>query len=193
MIINEKIYDGALIHSRFAYKYFRKKVSPTGDIVSFVGTMYVNENLIDLEDSLTRDLIYSDNAVNFCWEIPNLCPIGAVAFQRLFNMNVANILYSFIDKPIMVRGDDLMVLDTFIGSDGKEQQQGKASVSITFSKENVAIGHLGINIDAGKNAPGFAYSTKLTEEQQVDFIKKVEECFYNITTDLFIASTKISI
>ena len=26
------------------------------------------------------------------WEIPNLCPLGAVSFQRLFNTGVANIL-----------------------------------------------------------------------------------------------------
>jgi hypothetical protein len=193
MVINEKFYDGSLIHSRFAYKYFRKNISPTGDIVSFVGPMYVNENLIDLEDSLTKDLIYSEEAINFCWEIPNLCALGAVAFQRLFNMGVANTLYGLIEKPIVVNGDDIIVLDTFMGNKGNEQQKGKASVSITFSKENVAIGHLGININAGKTAPEFAYSTKLTKEQQDEFIKKVEESFYSMTRDLWLATTKISI
>lgn len=192
MIINEKFYDGSLIHNRFAYKFLRKNVSPTGDIVSFVGPMYVNTNLIDLEDSLTNDFIYSDQAINFCWEIPGLCPFGAVAFQRLFNTNVANLLYNFINKNIKVNGDDLLVVDQFIGSDKKEYQEGKASVSITYSTNNVALGHLGINIEAGSNAPGFAYSTKLTPTQQQNFMKQVEEVFYNMTADIWLATTKIS-
>lgn len=191
MIIDQKIYDGSLIHKRFAYQYFRKNVKPTGDIVSFVGPMFVSDNLIDLEDSLTQDFIYSDEAVNFCWEIPNLCPLGAVAFQRLFNTNVANILYSLIQKGIRVSGDDLIVIDKFVGSDNVQRDEGKVSVSITFSKENVAIGHLGINVKAGEKAPGFAYSTKLTKEQQTIFITAVEKLFYDMTADMFNATTKV--
>lgn len=191
MIIDQKVYDGSLIHERFAYKYFRKDVKPTGDIVSFVGPMFVSDNLIDLEDTLTQDFIYSDEAINFCWEIPNLCPFGAVAFQRLFNTNVANILYSYIKKPIKLNGDDLIVIDKFIGSDSVMRDEGKVSVSITFSKDNVAIGHLGLNVTAGNKAPGFAYSTKLDVNGQTSFIKDVENIFYNITHDIFLATTKV--
>jgi hypothetical protein len=192
MIINQPIYDGSLIHKRFAYEFFKKNVSPYGDIVAFRAPMYVSDNLIDLEDSLSKDFIFSDDAVNFCWEIPNLCPIGAVAFQRLFNAAIANILSIFVKKPIEMKGDDIMIHDTFIGgSDKKQHSIGKASVSITYSKENVAIGHTGININAGSKAPGFAYSTKLTDEQVEEFMYRVMDYFKNEVKDIQIATTKV--
>ena len=127
-------YNGDLIHKRFAYEFLRKNVSPIGDLICFRGAMNVTTNLIDQEDLLAKDYIYSNDAINFCWEIPNLCPFGAVAFQRLFNTQIANILsVRYIQKPIELRGDDLIVHDVFTGSDGKEQTKGKASVSITYS------------------------------------------------------------
>ena len=89
MIIEHPIYEGSLIKERFAYRFFNKQVSPAGNIVAFRAPMYVSDNLIDLEDSLSKDYIFSDDAINFCWEIPNLCPLGAVAFQRWFNVNIA--------------------------------------------------------------------------------------------------------
>ena len=92
MIIEQDIYDGSLIHNRFAYEYFRKDVSPVGNIVAFRAPMEVKDNLIDLEDTLTDDFISSKDAINFCWEIPNMCPLGAVSFQRLFNTAVAQII-----------------------------------------------------------------------------------------------------
>lgn len=191
MIIEHPIYNGDLIHSRFAYRFFKKEVSPYGNIVSFRAPMFVSDNLIDLEDSLSKDYIYSDDAVNFCWEIPNLCPIGAVAFQRLLNTAIANILCRIIQKPIQMRGDDLMVKDTFIGSDKKERQIGKVSVSITYSKENIAIGHTGINIKAGNKAPGFAYSSGLSDEEVEQFILAVESYFYTEIKDIQVATTKV--
>lgn len=192
MIIEQPIYNGDLIHKRFAYEFYKKNVSPTGDIVAFRAPMYVSDNLIDLEDSLSKDFIFSDDAVNFCWEIPNMCPAGAVAFQRLFNTAIANILTLFIKHPIEMKGDDIMIHDTFIGgSDKKQHKIGKASVSITYSKEGIAIGHTGININAGKKAPGFAYSTNLDDSQIEEFMYRVIDYFRSETEDVFIATTKV--
>jgi hypothetical protein len=153
--------------------------------------MFVSDNLIDLEDSLTKDYIFSDDAINFCWEIPNLDPFGAVAWQRLFNTQIANIVSGMIKKPIEVDGDDLLVHDNFEGSDGSQQNIGKCSVSITVSKNNVALGHTGININAGRKAPNFAYSTKLTDAQVDQFMKAVIDMFYALNDDIFIATTKV--
>jgi hypothetical protein len=36
MIIKTEIYDGKLLHDRFAYEIFRNKVSAYGNIVSFI-------------------------------------------------------------------------------------------------------------------------------------------------------------
>ena len=191
MIIDQQVYNGDLIHERFAYKFFRKEVSHFGNIVAFRAPMYVSDNLIDLEDTLAKDFIHSDDAINFCWEIPNMCPLGAVAFQRLFNTTIASMIGQAINKGISMNGDDIMVNDTFIGSDDKKYEQGKVSVSITYSKDNVALGHTGINIKAGKKAPGFAYSSSLTDEQVNQVMDAVVTAFNLEVKDQWIATTKI--
>ena len=191
MVIKQGVYDGNLIHRRFAYEHFRKEVSPYGNIVAFRAPMYVKDALIDLEDTLSDDFIHSQDAINFCWEIPNLDPLGAVSFQRLFNTAVANILAGIISKPIIVEGDDLMVQDEFIGSDEKVRKSGKVSVSITYSKDGVALGHTGINIVAGDKAPGFAYSSNLDKKAANYFINAVVEYFNAEVADQFVATTKV--
>ena len=191
MIIKQDKYCGAFIHKRFAYEQFRKEVSPVGNIVAFRAPMDVKENLIDLEDTLTDDFIHSADAINFCWEIPNLGPLGAVSFQRLFNTAIAQVLSTYIKAPIAMDGDDLMVQKTFVGSDGQSRDEGKVSVSITYSLENIALGHTAINIDAGDKAPGFAYSSELTDHEAHAFMTKVIDLFNSEVKDQWIATTKI--
>jgi len=196
MIIEDiKVYDGPLIHKRFAYDFFRNKTLPIGNIIAFRCPMDVNvSGMIDQEDVLQGDYIYSEDAINFCWEIPMLDKFGAVAFQRLLNTQIANILSSkYIKKPIEVDGDDLMVHDEFEGSDGTLQKVGKCSVSITYSKDNVAIGHTGININAGRRAPNFAYSTNLSDDDATKFMQDIIDLFYSMVDDMFIATTKINL
>jgi len=193
MIIDEGVYDGKLIHDRFAYKFFRKNVSPAGNIVAFRAPMYVKEELIDLEDTLSNDFIHSQDSINFCWEIPSLCPLGAVSFQRLFNTAIGNILSNIIGKPIIVAGDDLMVQDEFVGNDKQVRSEGKVSVSITYSKENIALGHTGINVVAGDKAPPFAYSSNMDDNQIDAFINAVLDYFNTEVYDQFIATTKIAV
>ena len=191
MVIKQGVYDGNFIHNRFAYEQFRKEVSPYGNIVAFRALMYVKDALIDLEDTLSDDYIHSQDAINFCWEIPGLCPFGAVSFQRLFNTAIANMLSRYIEKGIVIDGDDLMVQDEFVGKDKKIRKSGKVSVSITYSKDNVTLGHTGINIIAGDKAPSFAYSSNLTEDQANEFMNNVIDYFNAEVKDQFIATTKI--
>lgn len=190
IIKDQKIYDGSFIHKRFAYKYYRDKTLAVGNIVSFIAPVEVTLNLIDLEDSLEKDYIYSDSMVNFCWEIPNLDPFGAVCFQRLYNTSLANILHEYIKKPIEMKGDDIMVHAEH-NQGGIHQTKGKASVSITYSKDNVAIGHTGVNLVAGKRAPAFAYSTNLTAEQAEAFQVRAMHQFYSMVDNIFVATSKV--
>ena len=193
MIVNNiKTYDGSLLHSRFAYRFFRKNTLPIGNIIAFRAPMHVEAaGMIDEEDVLNNDFIYSQDAINFLWEIPNLDPFGAVAYQRLLNTQIANILSSkYIKAPIEVDGDDLMVHKEH-NQGGVTQIKGKCSVSITYSKNNVALGHTGINIVAGKQAPAFAFSTNLTNEEVEQFMKDVCDVFYAMNEDIFLATTKV--
>jgi hypothetical protein len=191
MIIKDiKVYDGKILHSRFAYKHFRDRTLPIGNIIAFRAPMLVEaEGMIDTEDILKADYIYSDDAINFLWEIPNLDAFGAVAWQRLFNTQIANILSQVIKAPIEMNGDDMIVHKEH-NQGGVTQTKGKCSVSITYSKNNVALGHTGINISAGKKAPAFAYSTKLTEEEAKQFMDTVISLFYSLNDDIFLATTK---
>jgi hypothetical protein len=193
MIITDiKNYDGKILHNRFAYKYFRDRTLPIGNIIAFRAPMHVEaEGMIDTEDVLNNDFIYSQDAINFLWEIPNLDPFGAVSWQRLFNSQIANILsFKYIKAPIEVDGDDLIVHKEH-AQGGVTQMKGKCSVSITYSKNNVALGHTGINITAGKKAPAFAYSTNLNDNEAESFMKDVIELFYKMNEDIFIATTKV--
>lgn len=193
-ITNKTYYDGNIIHQPFAYKFFRDNVSPSGDIICFRAPMQVEtEGMIDLEDLLQQDFIYSDDAINIIWEIPHLDSFGAVCFQRLFNAQIANILFDFIKKPVEIDGDDILVHDEFTSPDGRTNKVGKASVSIAYSKNNIAMSHTAININAGTKAPSFAYSTKLTDEQIDSFMVRVVDCFYNIVSDISIATRKLTI
>lgn len=192
IIENIDVYDGTLLHSRFAYKFFRDKTLPIGNIIAFRAPMFVEkEGMIDSEDVLNNDFIYSQDAINFLWEIPHLDPFGAVAWQRLFNTQIANILsMKYLKAPIEVDGDDLIVHKTFTQR-GKEQKKGKCSVSITYSKNNIALGHTGINIVAGERAPEFAFSTNLSDTQTTEFMDDIIKVFYNINDDIFIATSKV--
>ena len=186
-----EVYDGKLLHSRFAYTVYRKDVLSIGNIIAFRAPMNVEvDGMIDLEDVLSQDFIYSQDAINFCWEIPSIDIFGAICFQRLFNQQIGNILADIIDKTVLLDGDDIMVQAEHTGG-GILQTSGKASVSITCLRNGAALGHTGINVTAGKKAPAFAFSTNMTNEQCNTFMTKVMEKFYEMVDDIFVASTKV--
>ena len=193
MILKDvKVYDGNLLHSRFAYRFFKERTLPIGNIIAFRAPMKVEAaGMIDSEDIINNDFIYSDDAINFLWEIPNLDPFGAVAWQRLFNTQLANILsLNYLKAPIEVNGDDLIVHKEHTQG-GVTQTKGKCSVSITYVNNGIALGHTGINVTAGKKAPAFAYSTNLTDEQAEGFMKDVINLFYAMNDNIFIATSKV--
>ena len=192
MIVKDiNMYYGNLLHNRFAYSFYRNRVLPIGNIVAFRAPMKVEiDGMIDQEDVLKNEFIYSEDAINFLWEIPNLNAFGAIAYQRLFNTSLANVLQKYINKPIEVDGDDLIVHAEH-DQGGIIQPKGKCSVSITHVKDDAALGHTGINIKAGKDAPSFAFSTNLSDDDADSFMKDVTELFYTMNDDIFVATTKI--
>lgn len=185
-----KDYDGSLIHKRFGYELFKDDYNPLGVITIFRGKMDVTDNLIDLEDKLNNDYIYSDDALNFCWEIPNLCPSGAVFFQRLFAQYIGETLGSgpFGPFEVIVEGDDIMIRRP------DDENFGKASVSITKVVDgNVALGHLALNINAGEKAPSFAFSLNIEDDKVNYLAQTVRDLFYSTLKSCFIATTKVII
>ena len=189
-IFNVDFYNGIQIHSRFAYKCFREKVLPTGNIIVFRSPTIVTDNMIDLEDVITKDYIYSKDMINFCYEIPSIDLWGGVAFQRLFNSIIGDILMKIINVPIEIEGDDIFVCKEFIQG-GITQLRGKASVSIVCRRQGAVVGHTGINIVAGDKAPAFAYSTNMSDQQIDSFMRNCIEAFYRTTNSIFTATSKV--
>lgn len=184
-------YDGSVIHSRFAYKFFRDKVLPIGNIVAFDSPTIVEaDHMIDLEDIITKDFIYSDMMVNFIYEIPTTNLWGGVAFQRLYNSIIGNILADTIKEQVEVDGDDIFIRKEFTNK-GIIITRGKSSVSIVTEKQGAILGHTGINIYAGEKAPAFAYSTNMSAEQSHIFKQKCVEAFYQTAHSIFVATTKV--
>ena len=108
-IFGVEYYDGSQIHTRFAYKCFRDKIVPIGNIIAFRGQTIVTDHLIDLEDSITKDYIHSEDMINFCYELPLTNCWGGVAFQRLYNSYIADILAKTIQVDVEIEGDDIFV------------------------------------------------------------------------------------
>ena len=183
-------YDGSLIHDRFAYKIFKKQVVPIGNIVAFRAPMEVTENLVDLEDSLNKDYIYSEDALNFCIELPITNLYGGVCFQRLFNHILGTAISQVVEAPVEMKGDDIMIHKEH-DQGGVIQQQGKCSVSIACEKNGAILIHTGINVKAGDKAPAFAFSTNLTDEQCQDIMTYACDMFYNTSHDLFVSTSKV--
>jgi len=186
-------YDGLILHNRFAYKFFKDRVLPIGNIIAFRGTMEVlAEGMIDQEDVDKKDFIWSEDALNFLWEIPLLGDniFGAVSYQRLFCANVGNLVGKYLNAKVDVRGDDIYVLKEH-KQRGLISPEGGCSVSITHVKNGAALGHLGINIKAGDRAPVFAFSTELNDKQVEDFATDVINLFYEMNDNIFVAGTKI--
>lgn len=176
-------YCGRVLHEPFAYKFLKKSVEATGNIVSFIAPMEVTDNLIDLEDSINKDYIYSDMAINFLIEIPFVDLFGGICFQRLFNAQLGSLLCSsYLEKSGYVDGDDIMIVDN---------EPKKCSVSIAAQKNNCVLIHTGINMQAGPKAPSFAYSTELDELEAIHFMQEAEEIFQNMTRDIHVALRKV--
>lgn len=179
-------YCGKALHSRFAFKTFRDDVKPTGNIIGFIAPAEVEaEGMIDQEDVLNGAFIYSEKMIHFLFEIPIVgdSQFGAVSFQRLFCHEVGRLLEKTLNVSIVMDGDDILTI--------KDGRKRKYSVSIVHCKDGAALGHLGINIVPGSKAPDFAIGTDFNESQTLNFMKEVYELFYNMTKDIFIATTKI--
>jgi hypothetical protein len=129
-------YTGNALASHWAYRNF----GILGDsIVAFMGPCQVDETaMVDLEDVLNHDAIYSKHMLHFIIELFGPSLREGVLVQRLFSSIVQNRINA--DQAafdIQRRGDDLFYQDVL-----------KLSVSIcTVSPVSVLI-HTGLNIDA---------------------------------------------
>jgi hypothetical protein len=153
--IQEEIpYTGEELSNHWVYRNF----GILGDsVVAFVGPCEVDcTRMVDLEDVLNDDYIYSKKMLNFIVEIFGIPLLDGVLLQRLFSSIIQDRINSLSPEAnIRRRGDDLFYRDT-----------AKLSVSIcTLSPTSVLI-HTGINVDpqgAPVEAAGLASDLGLGE------------------------------
>lgn len=133
-------YTGEELSNHWIYKNF----GILGDaIVSFVGPCDIDKmRMVDLEDVLNDDQIYSSRMLNFIIEIFDMQLREGVILQRLFSAIIQGKLLDILksgETPLNLRriGDDLFINDT-----------KKLSVSIcTVSPTSILI-HTGLNIQS---------------------------------------------
>jgi hypothetical protein len=129
-------YTGSELSNHWIYRNF----GILGDaVVAFVGPCEVDcERMVDLEDVMNDDYIYSKKMLNFIVEVFGITLQEGVLMQRLFSSIIQDRINAITDAAtIKRRGDDLFYRDT-----------AKLSVSIcTLSPTSILI-HTGLNIDA---------------------------------------------
>ncbi len=126
-------YDGSQLQSHFAYKNFKL---PGDSIISFIGAVDVKLNeMVDIEDVINNEPIFSDLMLNFIIEVYGLELKGLVALQRLFISIIKETIEELRpDVKIIRDGDDLFY------------NSKKLSVSIATLSPISGLIHTALNI-----------------------------------------------
>lgn len=156
-IDNEFAYTGEELSNHWVYKNF----GILGDsIVGFVGPCDIDKTrMVDLEDVLNDDEIFSTRMLNFIVEIFGIDLREGVLIQRMFTAIIQSKLVDLLGNKLNIKrmGDDLFIDET-----------QKLSVSIcTVSPTSIMI-HTGLNIDS-TGAP--VEAAGLTSELGMEQIK----------------------
>ncbi len=158
-IDDEFAYTGEALSNHWIYKNF----GILGDaVVGFVGPCDIDKKrMVDLEDVLNDDEIYSSLMLNFIIEIFDMNLREGVILQRLFSAIIQGKLDDLLGKHPSINlrrvGDDLFV-----------NESKKLSVSIcTVSPTSILI-HTGLNIQS-EGTP--VEAAGLTSEMGIEAIK----------------------
>lgn len=183
--IEEEIkYTGLELSPHWIYKKFHLQ----GDaIIAFCGECEVKlTEMVDIEDVINNEPIYSKLMLNFIVEHFNIGLVEGVTRQRMLiciiKEALENILLTSHLSPLTIHrsGDDLFI-------NGK-----KLSVSIATKSPTSVLIHIGINIDPS-GAPVDAIglnSLKVTDISE--FAKNVMLKYSQEIDDIILASTKVT-
>jgi len=138
-IEEEFCYTGDALANHWIYK----NLGILGDaVVSFIGPCDIDKmRMVDLEDVLNDDLIYSPRMLHFIIEIFDMDLREGVLLQRLFSAIIQS-------KITDVLGQDASVLLRRIGDDLFVNETKKLSVSICTVSPTSILMHVGLNIES---------------------------------------------
>lgn len=179
--IEEEIkYTGEELAPHWIYKKFHLQ----GDaIVAFCGECEVKlTEMVDIEDVINNEPIYSKNMLSFIVEHFNIGLIEGVTRQRLLICIIKEVLESINHSQFTIHrnGDDLFI-------NGK-----KLSVSIATKSLTSVLIHIGINIDP-TGAPVDAIGLNALNISNVEeFAKNIMVKYSQEIDDIILASTKVT-
>lgn len=171
-------YDGTQLAPHFIYKNFNLM----GDaIIAFQGSCEVKlTEMVDIEDVVNNEPIYSEKMLHFIGEFFNADLIRGVFIQRLLVTTIKEQLEMKYGKVLRRSGDDLFVGD------------GKLSVSIATKSPTSVLIHTALNI-VTDNTPvkTSGLQTDLNIDNIEKFAKEVMEAFSAEVKDIYLATTKV--
>jgi len=175
-------YTGAELCPHWIYRTFKLQ----GDaVVAFCGECEVKlTEMVDIEDVINNEPIYSKSMLNFIVEHFNTGLIEGVTRQRLLICIIKEELenlFTIYHLPFTLqrRGDDLFI-------DNK-----KLSVSIATKSSTSVLMHIGVNIDP-EGAPIEAIGLKDLGISDInDFAQKIMVKYSKEIDDIILASTKV--
>ena len=179
LFLNEPMkYDGTQLAPHFIYKNF----NIMGDaIISFVGPCEVKlTEMVDIEDVVNNEPIYSEKMLHFICEIFNSDLIRGVYMQRLLITTIKEQLEMKYNQTLTRNGDDLFKND------------GKLSVSIATKSPTSVLIHTALNITTD-NTPvktsGLQTDFNITDIEK--FAKEILNAYNEEVNDIYLATTKV--
>ena len=150
-------YTGKELSSHFLYEH---GVKGSG-VLSWIGPCDVKiESMIDMEDRLNKDYIFSESMVHFIGEFFHKDIFYGIFVQRLFAEYSRSILKSMSGKEFVRKGDDLYLDDK------------KLNVSIATVSSISSLVHFAVNVSS-KNTPVKTIGLKDLDVNSNDFSKKL--------------------
>lgn len=178
LFIDEKIkYEGWQLSPHWIYKNYKIQ----GDaIIAFIGECNVDlREMVDIEDVINQEPIYSQNMLSFISEQFNIPLIEGVFRQRLL---ICKIKEGLEDMGFKIKrdGDDLFY-------NGK-----KLTVSIATKSPTSILIHTGINISSvGTPIETSGLQTDLGLSDIKEFAKEVMNKYNEEISDIILATTKV--
>ncbi|MCW2278926.1 DUF366 family protein [Heliophilum fasciatum] len=170
-------YDGTQLASLWAYRTFQIM----GDsIVAFRGPCKVGlRTMVDLEDVLKGDTIYSPEMLHFIVEHFDMDLEKTVLRQRLFMTIIKEDLEEVYSSSLIRSGDDLYLIDK------------KLSVSIATRTPVSTMIHVGLNVQTEGTPVPTASLSQLGEKNPEAFARRVMEQYVAESTDIYLARCKV--
>ncbi len=155
-------YDGAQLSAHFAYKNFN--ILGNSIVVFKGGCRIPYENMVDLEDVINHDEIYSKEMLHFIAEFFDFSLTEMIMLQRIFASLVSERILFETGKVLRRDGDDLFLRDR------------KLSISIATTTGVSSMFHFAMNLDSSDTPVDTISLGEIGIENIWDFTDKLMEC-----------------